>query len=232
MYIGNNYIDNNYTPGVINAPQILDFTYDGGTIIHTNGGIQTDYLTIMQVGTIRSGTVLPQPTTAGVYMDLVQGVFPSANDYSNIYPFQLRLTGCSIANSAVKNSYIGLWSEGRLIIGINDYGFQFKGDSFRHAVKASIDGALYVNKNIYCSFGDNANVYKLTKETLQLRVVKNGEIVTEPYDVIIAGEAGTYQSDEGPDPMTPSGDGGGTALTSTSDIIVIDSAILDNAGGA
>ena len=208
FYLGEKYIGDEVI--------ITDYTYQGGTIIHSNGGIQTDYLTIMHYGPIEKPTIRSEST--GLYFDLAQGVYSSEED-SEEYPLQLRLVGCSVDNEIIPRSYIGLWSEGRVIIGAQDFGFKTVNhpNSF-HARKVSVDGSIYVHEHFYCSFNESETVYKLKKKEI------DGTI----YAIFV--EDGTYESTYGGDPRYPDGNEGGNTSTSA-DIITFDTSVLNDAGG-
>ena len=227
FYLGDQYINQN-------AIEIQDYAYLGGTIIHHNGGIQTDYLTIMNNTTIDPSHPLPISTTKGIYMNLSQGQYASDTASGEKYPLQLRFIGCAQDNTIVKGSLIGLWSEGRLIIGTKDYGFsevdpntQAASSSYL-AKKVAVDGGLYVNRYIYCSFGEGreSSVPEDKKYYVLRRKTLTGSDGNQ-YSFIIAEFDGFYGVSEGSDPVTPGGNTGGT-VTSESDVIVIPSSILNN----
>ena len=196
---------------------IDDYSYQGGTIIHSNGGVQTDYLTIMHYGAFEKP--LYHPDATGLYFDLAQGVYPSSDDADN-FPLQLRLVGCSADNQIQPQSYIGLWSEGRMIVGARDFGFKLENLSTDHyrAIKACIDGSLYIRKFIYCSFNDSEKVYRMKKK----------EIDGTLY--VVLEDDGVYEATVGGDPTVPGGNGGGSSNMSA-DIITFDNSVLNDAGG-
>lgn len=209
-----------------------DYSYQGGTIIHSNGGVQTDCLTIMNNRDLNH-SVLPNPDATGLYIDLAQGEFPSSNQNveddspadEKMYPLQLHLIGCSAENELVGGAAVGLWSEGRFILGELDYGFRNKdrsSDFPYYAFKCAISGNLYIRKNIYLSFGEEGNtVWKVTKK-------KKSDINDDDY-CLIAKEWGTFQSKEKDLPAGPgSGNAGGSSSISA-DIITFDTSVL---GGA
>lgn len=209
LFLGENYVGDEVF--------IDDYTYQGGTIIHSNGGVQTDYLTIMHYGPFEKP--LYHENATGLYFDLAQGVYPSSDDVDN-FPLQLRLVGCSADNQIQPLSYIGLWSEGRIIVGARDFGFKLESlstDNYR-AIKACIDGSLYVRKSIYCSFHDSEKVYRMKKKEI------------DGILYVVLEDDGLYEATVGGDPTTPGGNGGGSANMS-SDIITFDTSVLSDAGG-
>ena len=135
FYIGNNYI---------NGEDVFEeYAYNGGTIIDSSGGIQTDYLMIMHQGDYKGTRRLD---ATGIYMNIFQGIYPSSDDDPDDFPLQLQLIGCDSAGNLVDRCYIGLWSEGRLIIGDRDMGVKRSTDPFYYATKASIDGSIFCRK--------------------------------------------------------------------------------------
>ena len=219
------YFGNYYNPG--NKATLGNYEYKGGTIIHTNGGIQTDYLTIMCVG-----QQLPHRPVftgefdgrepKGIYMEISQGQFASVRtdrdpddgiDEGQVeaYPIVLRLIGCDTDNTPIKRCFAGLWSEGRAIFGPKDWGYDtISSDDGSHyrAMKCTVDGSLYVHKKIYCSFKEEVEnmpgyfyTYRFDK--------KKFKDLKDDDQVVIAKHTGYSVGAEGPAIAAPGGNTGG-----------------------
>jgi len=109
----------------------------------------------------------------GVNFTIVDNPLPSWSESGGYFTHgELKMTttyGTTAATQADDDSdeFIGLWFPGRLIVGKTARGI-YNDEGVMYAVKASIDGALYVQKSIYCHGTVHSN-YTATSSDRRLK---------------------------------------------------------------
>lgn len=135
-----------------------DYNNGKGTYIGANGYIKTSRFAVYGTnGWFPDSQYHPVSLgSTGVTFDVVQGGFLSKNLTSR--PYQLKINGANEWGNDMGSAYIGMFQQGRMIIGINDYG---NPDDNNSAFKLNVDGSVYIKGKIHFGNGNSGERYVL-----------------------------------------------------------------------